>query len=83
MQVQGSAVLIKPEDNPEKIGSIIIPKTVKEKPNLGTVIQAGPACKEISVGDKVHYQRKAASVIWIDEEEHHFVQEFQILYKVL
>lgn len=80
MELQGKAVLIKPDENPEKMGSIHIPETAKDKPNSGIVIDVGPGCKEISKGDRVKYPRKAGNVIIIEGVEHHFIIEDQIEY---
>lgn len=81
MRVQGKALLVLPENNPEKSeGGIQIPATVKEKPNIGCVIEAGAGCVDAKIGDRIQYHRKGSSVITIDEVEHHFIDENQITY---
>ena len=80
MEPQGKTVLIRPEDNPEKEREIIIPKTVKEKPNIGAVIEVGPGCESVKAGDRVQYARKGASVMNRDGEELHWIIEDQIFY---
>lgn len=81
MKLQGKAVLILPDDNPEKTdGGIMIPKTVEEKPLTGKVTDCGPGCEEVHVGNRVIYNRKGSSVIQIDEVEYHFISEHQISY---
>jgi co-chaperonin GroES (HSP10) len=79
MRLQGKAVLILPDNNPEKtISGVFIPLSAKEKPLIGTVIDCGIGCEAVTVGDRVHYLRKGASIIHIDDVEHHFVTEHQI-----
>lgn len=81
MEILGRAVLIKPDEVPEKTaGGLLIPKTADNKPNTGTVIMAGHACQEVHSGNKVHYARKAASIITIKEVEHHLIFEDKIFY---
>jgi len=81
MEILGRAVLIKPDELPEKTeGGIIIPKTAKEPPKTGTVVDAGHACTEVRKGNHVHYARKAASIIIIDDIEYHFIFEDKIFY---
>ncbi|OPZ49397.1 MAG: 10 kDa chaperonin [Bacteroidetes bacterium ADurb.BinA104] len=81
MEILGKAVLIKPDELPETTrGGLIVPKTAKEKPNKGLVIDAGHACTEVRRNDRVHYVRKAASILIIDDIEHHLVFEDKILY---
>jgi len=78
---QGKAVLIKPEDNPEQTDKgIVIPKTVKEKPNIGIVVSAAPGCELVKKGDKVQYERKGASIMTRNGEELHWIIEDQIFY---
>lgn len=81
MRVQGKALLILPEDNPEKTeGGIHIPATATDKPNIGWVIEAGPGCENAKKGDRIQYNRKGSSIINIDDIEHHFISEDQIAY---
>lgn len=81
MELQGKAILILPDDNPEETqGGIAIPKTVKKKPISGKVVDVGPAVEEVSKGDKVLYARKAASKITVGETEYHFAMESMISY---
>jgi co-chaperonin GroES (HSP10) len=83
MQVLGTAVLIKPDKLPERTpqGRLVIPRSSREMlPELGTVVDAGPACEGIKKGDRVHFPRKSASVIVIDEEDFYFTNEYKIFY---
>jgi len=83
VQILGNAVLIKPDNLPErtKTGKLIIPGTSKEMlAETGIVIQAGKACKNIKIGDKVKFPRKSCSVIVIDDVDHYFTNEYKIFY---
>lgn len=82
MQVLGKAVLILPDNLPERTtsGSLIIPKTAKDKPETGIIVQVGPSCEEVKAGMKVHFGRKSASFIVIDDVEHYFTIEHKIFY---
>ena len=55
-------VLVEPTEQEEKVGSIIIPDTAKEKPSMGKVIAVGTdeeLQKMIKVGDKVLFGKYA------------------------
>lgn len=80
MELQGKAILILPDDNPEKTKGGIINPVTKAKPDTGEVIDHGPGCTVVHKGAKVQYQRKGASVISLDEVEHHFIIEDQIVF---
>jgi len=81
-------VLIEPiEQQEEKIGSIIIPDTAKEKPQEGKVIAVGPGRQEdgkvvplqVKVGDRVLYGKYAGTEIKKDGKEYLIVRESDIL----
>lgn len=81
MEVLGNAVLVRPDPIPEQSkGGIIIPRTAKDPPNKGTVIKAGPGCKLVRANDRIHYARKAASIIEVHGEELHLIYEDKIFY---
>lgn len=79
MRLQGKNVLILPDELPEKTrGGLNIPRTAKEKPSLGVVIDIGPLCEEVKKGDRVQFVRKSSSIIQIDDKEYCFVHETKI-----
>ena len=78
MELQGKAILILPDDNPEKTKGGVINPVTKDKPNTGTVVLHGPGCELTLVGDKVLYKRKGASIIHMEGKEFHFIIEEQI-----
>jgi co-chaperonin GroES (HSP10) len=80
MKVQGKAILVLPDENPDKTeGGIIIPLDAK-KPSSGKVVDCGPGCELVKPGDRVQYHRGGASVISIEEVDHHFIIEDHIFY---
>ncbi len=75
------------EEMSEKIGSIIIPDTAKEKPAEGTVIAVGPGTVSkdgskiplnIDVGDTVIYQQHAGTEITVEGTEYLIMSEREI-----
>jgi len=84
-------ILVKPLESEErKVGSIIIPDTAKEKPQIGEVIAVGhdvthekESRKKLSelvkVGDKVVYARYGGSEIKVDNVEYLIVSRNDIL----
>jgi chaperonin GroES len=82
MRAQGTAVLILPDKLPERTpsGRLVIPRTARDLPQTGTVIEAGPECEQVKAGDRVHFGRKSASVINIEDKDHYWVQEDKVLY---
>lgn len=62
---------------------IIIPDTVKEKPQKGTVVAVGPGKKDepttVKVGDTVLYGKYAGTEIQIDGKDYLIMRESDIL----
>jgi chaperonin GroES len=87
-------VLIKPlTEQEKKIGSIIIPDTAKERPQMGEVVAMGDDVeiadrkqKKLSeilkVGDKIVYARYGGTEVKIDNEEFMLISRNDILGKV-
>ena len=87
-------VLIKPlTEQEKKIGSIIIPDTAKERPQMGEIIAVGDDVeiadrkqKKLSeilkVGDKIIYARYGGTEVKMDNEEYLLVSRNDILAKV-
>ncbi len=75
-------VLVLPLDREEKVGSIIIPDTAKEKPVVGEVKAVGTddELKEmIKVGDKVVYGKYAGEELKVDGEKHLLISRSDLL----
>jgi len=83
-------VLIKPlEESEKKVGSIIIPDTAKERPQIGEIIalgddvpkkEGGKVLSEIlKVGDKVVYSKYGGTEVKYDNEEYLIVSRGDVL----
>ncbi len=78
-------VLVEPIEEEEKVGSIIIPETAKEKPIMGTVVAVGTdeEVKElIKVGDKVIFGKYAGEEIKIEGKKQLLISRSDLLAKV-
>ena len=82
-------VLVLREDEERKsAGGIIIPDTAKEKPQRGKVVAVGAGKRdadgkripmEVKVGDRILFGKYAGTEIKIDNVEHVFMREDDIL----
>jgi len=78
-------VLVEPAEQEEKVGSIIIPDTAKEKPSMGKVIAVGTdeeLQKLIKVGDNVIFGKFAGEEIKIEGKKHLIISRSDILARV-
>jgi chaperonin GroES len=78
-------VLVEPAEQEEKVGSIIIPDTAKEKPSMGKVIAVGTdeeLQKLIKVGDNVIFGKFAGEEIKIEGKKHLIIPRSDLLAKV-
>ena len=91
LQPLGDRVVIRPTKKEEMTkGGIVLPDTVKEKPQEGEVVAVGPGklseegnriAMEVKVGDRVIYARYAGTEIKVDDEELIISRESDILAK--
>ena len=81
-------IVIRTEDENKTKGGIIIPDTAKEKPQKGKVIAVGPGKMgengnriplDVKVGDHVIFSKYAGNEIKIDNTDHVFMKEADIL----
>ena len=81
-------LVIKTEDENRTKGGIIIPDTAREKPQKGKVVAVGPGKMgdngnriplDVKVGDKVIFSKYAGNEIKIDNTDHVFMKEADIL----
>lgn len=88
IQPLGDRVLVEPkQESEEKIGSLYVPDTAKEKPQEGTVIAIGngkyiegkQVPLDVKVGDKVLYGKYAGTEIKQAGNEYLIVRESDIL----
>ena len=79
-------ILVEPIEQEEKVGSIIIPDTAKEKPSMGKVIAVGTdeeIKKLIKVGDKVLFGKYAGEEIKIEDRKHLIISRSDVLAKIV
>ena len=83
----GDRVIVKPVQKEETVGGIIIPDTVKEKPQEGKVEAVGPGKKDengdilsmnVKVGDSVLYGKYSGTELKIDGDEFLIMHEDDI-----
>ena len=87
----GDRVVVKPTPKEEvSKGGIVIPDTVKEKPQEGEVLAVGPGRMddsgkriemEVKAGDKVIYAKYAGTEIKVDDDELVILRDSDILAK--
>ncbi|HXI86613.1 MAG TPA: co-chaperone GroES [Parvularculaceae bacterium] len=81
-------VLVRRIEEDEKVGSIIIPDTAKEKPQQGEVLAVGSGARsenndiiplDVKKGDKILFGKWSGSEVKIDGEELLIMKESDIL----
>ncbi len=82
-------VLIRPlSETEEKVGSIIIPDTAKEKPQEGEIVAVGGGKTndegvlvgvELKVGDRVLYGKYSGTEVRLDDEDYLIARESDVL----
>ncbi len=78
-------VLVHPVEEEEKVGSIIIPDTAKEKPQIGKVIAVGTdeeLQKLIKEGDKIIFGKYAGQEFEIGGVKHLVLSRDNIMAKI-
>ncbi len=75
-------VLVEPIEEEERVGSIIIPDTAKEKPQVGMIRAVGTdkELKElVKEGDKVLFGKYSGQEIKIDGKKHLVIKRDELL----
>ena len=81
-------LVLRVEEEQQTAGGIIIPDTAKEKPIEGKVVAVGPGKVgddgkrtplEVKEGDRVLFSKYAGTEIKLDDVEHLFMREDDIL----
>ncbi len=70
------------EEDEQKVGTIIIPDSAKEKPRMGKVIAVGTdedLQENIKVGDKIIYSKYSGDEISVDDKDYLIIQRGDIL----
>jgi chaperonin GroES len=81
LQPLGDRVVVKPDEDQDMrtASGLVIPDTAKEKPQMGTVIAAGPGAlddegkrlpMDVSEGDKVLYSKFAGTEVKLEGSEY-------------
>jgi chaperonin GroES len=81
-------LVLRVEEEQQTAGGIIIPDTAKEKPQEGKVVAVGSGKTgedgkrvrpEVKVGDRILFSKYAGTDIKLDDVEHVFMREDDIL----
>ncbi len=81
-------VLVERGVEEEKIGTIVIPDTAKEKPVRGTIIAAGPGKRlesgqtqpmSVKVGDEILFGKYAGTEVKLDTKEYIVMREDDVM----
>lgn len=84
----GDRVVVKALDEEDKVGSIIVPDTAKEKPQKGEIVAVGPGRRdkegarvapEVKAGDKVLFSKWSGSEVTIEGDKLLVMNETDIL----
>ena len=84
----GDRILVEPlEKEMEKVGSLFVPDTAKEKPQYGKIVAVGEGRRDgdklipmtVKVGDKVLYGRYSGTDIKYDDREYLIISESDVL----
>jgi chaperonin GroES len=81
LQPLGDRVVVKPDEDQDMRtpSGLVIPDTAKEKPQMGTVVAAGPGAldddggrlpMDVSEGDKVLYSKFAGTEVKLEGNEY-------------
>ena len=91
LQPLGDRIVVRPIEREEVTkGGIVLPDTVKEKPQEGKVLAAGPGrlsedgkriAMDVKVGDVVLYVKYGGTEVKIDGEELMILRESDVLAK--
>lgn len=88
LQPLDDRVMVEPIEEEEKVGSLVIPDTAKEKPMMGTVkaigfdyeLKQGKPLKELmKLGDKVLFGKYAGQEIKIGGKKHLIIKREELL----
>ena len=76
-------VLVLPAQAEEKVGGIIIPDTAKEKPQHGTIVDAGNGTKDeemiLKEGDEVLYGKYSGTELEIEGTKYLIMRKSDVL----
>lgn len=89
MKMLANLILVRPEKwTEQKQGGIILPRESAKQFARGEVLETGPGLVmadgtfnsvDVDPGERILYYKDSAVAITIDEQEHHIVQEREVL----
>lgn len=56
-----------------------IPQVAQEKPQEGTVVRIGPEVEQLSIGDRVSFNKFSGQPIEIDGQKYQYLKEAEIV----
>jgi chaperonin GroES len=92
VRILGNRVLVKPDEEQEMEGGIVLPETAKEKPQRGTVIAVGPGERDedgklippdLKEGERVVYAKYGGHKIKLDGEEYIILDVDQVYARIV
>lgn len=72
-------LIVKRVTEKEKIGSIFIPTTAKERPNIGKIVSVGVDVKYAKLDTLVLFGKYAGTEIEVNEEEYTMLREEELI----
>jgi len=66
----GDRIVVLPEETPNKIGGILIPDSLREKPYKGKVIEVGIRSVDIAPGDTVMYGKHCGTEVTFEKQKY-------------
>lgn len=74
----GDRIIVLPEPKTKQLDSgLIIPDTVKEKPEIGVITHKGPASKN-NVGQKIMFNKEVGIRVILDKVEHLMIRDTDV-----
>lgn len=73
-------IVAEPEEAPTKTASgLYLPEKAAEKPKIAKVVAAGPAARQVKVGDRILYKSYSPTEVKVDGKDYLLVKEEDIL----
>ena len=80
IQPLGDYVVAEPEEAPTKTASgLYLPEKTAEKPKIAKVAAAGPAVRQLKVGDRILYKSYSPTEVKVDGKDYLLVKEEDVL----
>lgn len=83
IQPLGLQVLVEPDPvEKQRQSGIIIPDTVTEKPNRGTVVSVGETVPNLKAGDRILYGKFSGTEL-VTEEKKYLIMNYKDIFAIL